>query len=105
MVEDVSLVNEINSVLNPTWVNCAATILLVAGARFIRLGVQGSYSHQDFYQQPDDYPFDPDPGTNDNDFKSKFQPEGNLPSFISFGRSKYPYDPYMGILLLTNCGE
>jgi hypothetical protein len=49
LVEDVSLVNEINSVFNPTGVNCTAIISLVAGARFISsellLGVQDSYSH------------------------------------------------------------
>jgi len=35
LVGNVSLVNEINFVFNPVWVKSVATILLVAGARFI----------------------------------------------------------------------
>ncbi len=111
-VGDVSLVNEINSALNPVWVKCAATILLVAGASLrrseISLGVEDSYSsHQDYYQEPDEYNFDPDPGTNGYNYGLKFQ--GNLPfCFISLCGSigpKYIYDPYMGFVLLANGGE
>jgi len=85
--------------------------LLVAGARFISsellLGVQDSYSHQDFYQQPDGYIFDPDPGTKGYNYGLKFQ--GNLPFYFillcgSIG-PKYLCDPYMGFLLPANSGE
>ncbi len=112
LVGDVSLVNEINSVSNPIWVKCAATKLLVAGATLssseLSLGVKDSHSHhQDFSQEPDEYNFDPDPGTNSNNFGLKFQ--GNLPfCFILLCGSigpKYHCDPYTGFVLPANSGE
>jgi hypothetical protein len=111
LVGNVSLVNEINFVFNPVWVKFVATILLVAAARFISseflLGVQDSYPHQDFYQQPDEYIFDPDPGTKGYSYGTKFQ--GNLPFyFILFCGSigpKYHCDPYTGFVWSANSGE
>ena len=75
-VGDVSLVNEINSALNPIWVKCG---VISAGAisSNVSLGVNDSHPSQDFSQEPDEYNFDPDPGTNSNSFYSKLQ--GNLP--------------------------
>ena len=112
MVGEVSLVNEINSVSNPIWVKRAATMLLVAGPTLnsseISLGVEDSHSHhQDFCQEPDEYIFDPDPGTKGYNYGLKFQ--GNLPFYFillcgSIG-PKYHCDPYMGFVLPSNSGE
>ena len=71
------------------------------------LGVQDSYPHQDFYQQPDEYIFDPDPGTKGYNNGVKFQ--GNLPFYFILLceslRPKNHCDPYMGFLLPENSGE
>ncbi len=44
----------------------------------LSMGVNDSHPSQDFYQKPEEYIFDPDPGTKKNGFK--FQ--GNLPSVL-----------------------
>ena len=91
---------------NPIWVKCG---VISAGAisSNVSLGVNDSHPYQDFSQEPDEYNFDPDPGTNSNSFYSKLQ--GNLPfCFILLCGSIGPkifYDPYLGSVLLGNSGE
>ena len=68
LLGNISLVNEINFVINPIWVKGG---VMSAGAisSVLSFGVNNSHSpHQDFYQDPDEYIFDPDPGTKNNDF-------------------------------------
>ncbi len=67
LLGNISLVNEINFVINPIWVKGG---VMSAGAisSNVFLGVKDSHSHQDFYQDPDEYIFDPDPMTRNNDF-------------------------------------
>ena len=67
LLENVSLINEIYFDINPIWVKCG---VIFAGAISynLYLGVNNSHSPlQDFYQEPEQYIFDPDPGTNNND--------------------------------------
>ncbi len=71
LLKNVSLINEIYFVINPIWVKYG---LISTGAisSNVFLGVKDSHSpHQDFYQDPDEYIFDPDPGTRNNDFNFK----------------------------------
>ena len=75
LLGNVSLINEINSVfLHPSWVKCGDVITSpILGACMLSsnvyVGVKDSHSpHQDFYQDPEEYMFDPDPGTRKNDF-------------------------------------
>jgi len=75
LLEDVSLINEINC-LNPI---IRGVIFTGAISSNIFLGVKGSHSlHQDYYQDPEEYNFDPDPGTNNSDFQFEMS-QGNLP--------------------------
>ena len=73
LLENVSLINEINSVLlHPSWVKRGDVVTSpILGASMhssnVYLGVNDSHSLQDFYQEPEAYIFDPDPGTRKND--------------------------------------
>ena len=70
LLENVSLIDEINSVLlHPIWVKCDVISAGVISSN-LSLGVHSSHSsHQDVYDDPDEYIFDPDPGTRKNDFR------------------------------------
>ena len=72
----VSLINEINTILlHPSWVKHGDVVTSpTLGARMfssnVSLGVNDSQSPlQDLYEQPEEYNFDPDPGTRNNDFR------------------------------------
>ncbi len=67
LLGNISLINEIKIVINPIWVKLS---VIFAGAisSNLYLGVNNSHSPlQDFYQEPEQYIFDPDPGTKNND--------------------------------------
>jgi len=69
LLENVSLIDEINFVFNPIWVKCGVMISAGVICSNLSLGTHSSHSsHQDFYDEPDNYIFDPDPGTSNNDF-------------------------------------
>jgi len=75
LLENVSLINEINSVLlHSSWVKRGDVVTLpTLGATMfssnVSLGVNDFQSPlQDFYKEPEEYIFDPDPGTRNDDF-------------------------------------
>ncbi len=68
LLGNVSLINQIKIVINPIWVKCSVNFAGAISSN-LSLGVNNSHSPlQDFYQEPEEYIFDPDPGTNNNDF-------------------------------------